>query len=299
MSRGERHEGRVTCDSTFGPKDMKLLGAIIATVVGVFLSGRCAVWGACLAGYKLNAGYPFPDVKAIVLFLTGAFAVPLVVAYSINILRNRLSYRLDANRLSIPFAVLLLAPLISLAVGFTVQSRRNMEREQRAEFRSRQEDIYFRLASQVAANPSIVLRERWFEEASDDDYAYVAARRKVFEDSFRPDRLVVPYTGEQLQELSTKARENGLLVVSHPNCRPDLIESMWSAVLASREAWLIGAMIDNPATPRPLFEAYRAERLKANREVSGWIDREIERRIEDTEQGGAGPPDPKSQVPNP
>ncbi|MFZ9936806.1 MAG: hypothetical protein ACO3JG_07060, partial [Luteolibacter sp.] len=172
-----------------------------------------------------------------------------------------------------------------LAVGITAQQSDNLERNKRDEFYARQKESYSRFAAQVSAEPSVVLSDRWYEDFSADDHAKVSARRMVLEDSFRPDRLVVPYTGDQLRELSMKAREKGLLVVSHPSCPPDLIEAMWSAVLSSREAWLIGAMIDNPATPRHLFEAYRAERLRANRAVSGWIDREIERRIEETESG--------------
>jgi hypothetical protein len=264
---------------------MKLFGTTIAIAIGVIASGICAVWGACLTGHQLNAGYPFPDIKAIMLFLSGAVVVPLLVAGCIKILRNYLSPRLDSNRLLLPVAILFFAPLVSLAVGISAQHRDNLERNKRDEFYARQKESYSRFAAQVSAEPSIVLSDRWYEDFSDDDYAKVSARRMVFEDSFRPDRLVVPYTGELLRGLSTKARDKSLFVVSHPNCPPDLIESMWSAVLASREAWLIGAMIDNPATPRQLFEAYQAERLKANRAVSGWIDREIERRIEETEQG--------------
>jgi hypothetical protein len=63
---------------------------------------------------------------------------------------------------------------------------------------------------------------------------------------------------------------------------------MWPEVMSSGQAWLIGAMIDNLATPRHLFEAHRAERLNAHRAVTGWVDREIERRIEETEQGAGG-----------
>jgi hypothetical protein len=273
---------------------MKLLGATIAIAIGVIASGICAVWGACLKGHQLNAGYPFPDVKAIMLFIYGAVAVPLIVAVCMKTLRHCFSPRLNSNRLLLPVAILFFAPLVSLAGGILGQHCDNLERNRRDEFYVRQKESYSRFAAQISADPSMVLSDRWYEDFPDDDYANVSARRTVFEDSFRSDRLVVPYTGEQLRELSTKAREKRLFVVSHPSCPPDLIEAMWSAVLSSREAWLIRAMIDNPATPRQLFEAYQAERLKANRAVSGWIDREIERRIEETERDASSDGDKPS-----
>jgi len=106
----------------------------------------------------------------------------------------------------------------------------------------------------------------------------------VFDHSFRPDNLSVPYTKEQLREISELAQDKRLYVVCHPNCPPDLIESMWTSVFATGQSSMIGQMIDNPATPRHLLEAYRAEYIKAGRPVTGWFDREIEERLQETEQ---------------
>jgi hypothetical protein len=167
---------------------MRILGTAIAITIVVVASGICAVWGACLAGRQLNAGYPFPDVKAIMLFLSGAVAVPLFVAVCTKILRHCLSPRFDSNRLLLPVAILLLAPLVSLAGGISAQTRDNLERNKRDEFYARKKELYSRFAARVIAEPSIVLSERWYEDFPDDDYANVSARRIVFEDSFRPDR---------------------------------------------------------------------------------------------------------------
>lgn len=255
--------------------------SIIAVIAGVILSGQCAVWGSCLGGHDPNAGYPFPDLKGAVLFLIGVSVIPLGVVVLITIVRGLLSSRHTTIRIPIPVAILLLGPLFSLAMGYSVQARDNRTRDQEKQFYVRQKEAYSHYAAQVSADPGIVLRERWYEEASKDSWsgAGLSARRMVFEDSFRPDHLAVAYSGDQLREISECSQDKRLFVVCHPQCPPDLIESMWPLVMSSGQAWMIGQMIDNPATPSHLFEEYQLERLNANRAVSGWIDRAIEERI--------------------
>lgn len=264
---------------------MNKAASIIAVIAGVILSGQCAIWGACLEGHDPKAGYPFPDLKGAALCLVGMSVIPLVVVVFITIARRFLLSRHTSIRVPFPVAILLLGPLFSLAMGYSVQARDNRTRNQEKKFYVRQKEAYSHYAAQVTADPSIVLRERWYEEASEVPWsAGVSARKMVFEDSFRPDHLSVPYSGEQLKEISERAQDKRLFVVCHPNCPADLIESMWTSVFATRQAWMIGQMIDNPATPKHLLEAYRAERIKAERPVTGWIDREIEERLQETEQ---------------
>lgn len=267
---------------------MNKVASIIAVIAGVILSGQCAIWGACLGGHDPKAGYPFPDAKGAVLFLVGVSVIPLLAVGVITLARRFLSSRHTSIRLPFPIALFFLAPLFSLAMGYSVQGRDNRTRDQEEKFYVRQKEAYSHYAAKVTADPGIVLRERWYEELSEVPWsADVSARRMVFEHSFRPDHLSVPYTGEQLREISERTGDKRILVVSHPNCPPDLIESMWTSVFATREAWIIGQMIHNPATPRHLLEAYRTERIKAGRPVTGWIDREIEERLQATEAAPA------------
>lgn len=256
---------------------------VIAAILGAILSGQCAIWGACLGGHNPKAGYPFPDLKGIVLFFIGVSAIPLGVAAFVTIVRRFFSSRRTSIPISIPIAILLLGPLFSLVMGYSVQARDNRARGKEREFYARQKEAYSDYAAQVIADPGVVLRERWYEEVvqTPENGARASARRMVFEDSFRPDHLAVAYTGDQLREISELAQEERLFVVSHPMCPPELIESLWCAVLSYRDSWLIDAMIHNPATPRHLFEAYRAEQLKRGRPVNSWIDREIEKRIQE------------------
>ncbi len=262
---------------------MNRTAAIIAGIAGVILSGQCARWGACLGGHDPKAGYPFPDLKGAVLLLVGVSVVPLVVVVFLSIVRRFLSSRHPSVRIHLPVALLVLAPLLSLSMGYSVQARDNRTRNQAKEFEERQRVAYSRYAAQATSDPGIVLRERWYEKASEVPWsAEGSVRQMVFEHSFRPDHLSVPYTGAQLKEIFERTR-NARFVVCHPNCPPELIESMWTSVFATREAWIIELLIHNPATPRHLLEAYRAERIKAGRPVTGWIDREIEDRLQETE----------------
>lgn len=264
---------------------MNKTASIIAAIAGVILSGQCAIWGACLGGHDPKAGYPFPDVKGAVLFLIGVSVIPLVVVVFITIVRRFLSSRNTSIRIPFPVAIFLLGPIFGLAMGYSMQARDNRTRDQQDKFYVRQKEAYSHYAAQVTADPSIVLRERWYEADSEVPWsAGLLARQMVFEHSFRRDHLSVPFTGEQIREIFQRAQDKRLYVVCHPNCPPDLIESLWTSVFANRQAWIIGDMIENPATPRHLLEAYRAERIIADRPVTGWIDREIEERIQETEQ---------------
>ncbi len=258
---------------------MNKAASIIALIASVILSGQCAVWGAYLGRHDPKAGYPFPDFKGAVLFLTGVSVIPFVVVVLIMIVRRFLSSRHTSIRIPFPVTILLLGPLFSLAMGYSVQARDNRTRDQEKKFYVRQKEAYSHYAAQLTADPGIVLRERWYEEASETSWcgAGASARRMVFEDSFRPDHLAVAFTGNHLREISERAQDRRLLVVCHPQCPPDLIESMWPLVMSSRQAGMIGQMIDNPATPKHLFEEY--QRLNSNRAVSGWMDRAIEERL--------------------
>lgn len=115
---------------------------MLTTVIGIFLSaiasGIFAVWGSCLMGHDLNAGYPFPDTKAIVLFLIGFSFVPLVVAFYTTVLRRAFPTEPDSRRSFVPISILLLISLGGLLIGVSAQSRNNHERDKKADFYSRQ-----------------------------------------------------------------------------------------------------------------------------------------------------------------
>jgi len=256
--------------------------AAIAAIIGIVLSGLCAIWGACLGGHVLGAGDPFPDVKAIALFLIGMTVVPLGVAVLISVVRRVFLTRHTSIGVSIPVAMLLLGPLVSLTIGYSVQARDNQVKDHEQDYYAQQKEAYSHFAAQLIADPGIVLRDRWLESNSDLRHgADVSARQMVIKDSFQPKHMAVAYTGEQLREIFERAQENRLrmLIACHPMCPPDLIESLWPMIFSSRQAWMIEGIINNPATPMHLFEEYQAERLKSNRGVSGWIDRAIEERL--------------------
>lgn len=260
---------------------MNKAAAVIAVIAGLILSGQSAIWGACLGGHDPKAGYPFPDLKGGILFLIGVSVIPLGVVAFITVARRFLSSDNILTRISIPIAILVLGPLFSLVIGLTLQALDNFAKDRAKQFYMGEKEAYSRYAAQVTADPGIVLREGWYEEASGDllNGASVSARRMVFEHSFNADHLAVPYTGEQLREISERAKDKRLFVVCHPNCPPDLIASMWPLVLSSRQAWIIRKMIDNPSTPMHLFEEYQSERLNSNRAVVGWVDEGVEERL--------------------
>ena len=85
-------------------------------------------------------------------------------------------------------------------MGYLAQARDNSARDREKEFYAKQKESYSHYAAQVTADPGIVLRERWYEEASETSWsgAGVSARRMVFEHSFRQDHLAVAYTGYHL-----------------------------------------------------------------------------------------------------
>ena len=272
--------------------------AATAVIIGIVLSGQCAVWGACLGGHNPEAGYPFPDFKGIVLFLIGVTVVPLGVAVITTIIRSVIATYHTSVRIPISIAILLLGPLFSLAMGYSMQSRDNHARDKNNAFYAQQKEAYFNLAAQLTADPGIVLRERWFDPSPVPWSAAVSARQMVFEDSFQPKHLTVAYTGDQLREIAELSHDKRLFVVCHPKCPPDLIESMWPLVLSSGQAWLIEQMIDNSATPRHLFEEYQSDRLHSNRAVSGWIDRAIEERLKIPKSSHRMPDQPHSSNSN-
>jgi hypothetical protein len=249
---------------------MNRTAAVTSIIVGVILSGQCAIWGACLGGHDPKAGYPFPDLKGAVLFLIGLSVVPLVVVVCTAVVRRFLSTRLITVRLPISLAILTLAPLFSLGLGYLVQSSDNRERDRRHEFDAKQKEAYFHYAKEVTSDPGIVLRERWYEKVPETLWSDAgrSSRRMVFEHSFNSDHLAVAYTGDQLREISRRAEDKSLFVVCHPKCPPDLIEALWPEVYASGQAWMIDRMVDNPATPRHLLEKHQAERLSSKRAVA-------------------------------
>lgn len=253
--------------------------AAIAVIIGIVLSGLCAIWGACLGGHDPGAGYPFPDLKGIVLFLIGVTVVPLGVVVFITIVRRFLSQHLTSIRFPIPVAILLLGPVFSLAIGYLVQARDNRARDQEKEFYAGQKEAYSHYAAQVTADPGIVLRERWFDPSPVPWSAAVNARQMVFEDSFQPKHFTVGYTGGQLREIAERSHEKRLFVVCHPMCPPDLIEEMWPLVFSSGQSWMIEQMIKNRATPKHLLEECRLKRLDSKRDVSYWYDSMIEERL--------------------
>jgi len=123
--------------------------------------------GRCLGGHDPKAGYPFPDFKGAVLFIVGVSLIPLGVVAFITIVRRILSSRYISIRVPIPIAILLLSPLFSFAVGYSVQARDNREKNEEKEFYERQKEAYSRYAAQVTADPGIVLRERWYAETTE------------------------------------------------------------------------------------------------------------------------------------
>lgn len=260
---------------------MNKVAAVIAVIAGLILSGQCAVWGACLGGHNPKAGYPFPDLKGAVYFLIGVSVIPLGVVAFITVIRRFISSDNILTRISIPIAILVLGPLFSLVTGLTFQALDNHARDVRKDHNVAEKEAYAHYAAQVTADPGIVLRERWYEEAYASPWSgsRMSARLMVFEHSFNTDHLTVSYTEDQLRDIADRAQDKRLFVACHPNCPPDLIVSMWPLVLSSRQAWMIRKMIDNPSTPRHLFEEYQSERLNSNRAIVGWVDEAVEEHL--------------------
>ena len=260
---------------------MSKVAVNIAIIVGIILSGQCAVWGTCLGGRDLRAGSPFPDFMAIGLFLLGVTVIPLGVVVLTTVVRRFLSKRFTSVRISVPLAILILGPLFGLIMGYSVQARENRKKEQGREFEARQREAYSQLAAQLTADPGIALRERWFELNWEvGDGAVMSARQMVFRHSFDSAHLNVAYTGEQLREISERAQGERLSVIYHPMCPPDLLEVLWPLVWDSRDSCLIEAIINHPATPRHLFEEYQAEGLNSKRTNNyWWVDIAIEKRL--------------------
>ena len=260
------------------------LAAIGATIAGALISGICAVWGAVLSGHNTKAAYPFPDLFGAIVFLVGTFAVPLAVAGLVGAIRGYKANRNITSRLSIPNAVLFFGPLLGLLTGSVLQSFQNLERTRAGDFRAQQREAYSEYVELLTADPGIVLREKWYEGYSGLRYHedLLLMRHDAFRHSFDPRLLTVTYSSEQLREISNKATEKAnyrLYVVCHPNCPPDLLETLWPLVFSSGEASLITGIIENASTPRHLFEEYKAEHLDGKNRITGW-ERTIVERLE-------------------
>jgi hypothetical protein len=257
------------------------LAAIGAIVAGALISGICAVWGAVLAGHDTRAAYPFPDLFGVIVFLIGAFASPLAVVGLVRVVRAFKAKSQSFSRLSTLYAVLFFGPLLSIATGCIIQSFQNSEETRANKFRTQQREAYSEYATWLTADPSIALREKWYEGYSGLLYHkdLLLMRHDAFRDSFDPRRMTVAYTSEQLREISEKATEYSLYVVCHPECPRDLLETMWPLVFSSGQASLITGMLENPSTPTHLFEEYKAKHLDGKKRITGW-ERIIEERLE-------------------
>lgn len=254
---------------------------VVPIIAGSLLSGQAAIWGARLAGHDSKAGYPFPDVKGFFLFLLGVLVIPAVVAGVTGIMRRIPSAHDSDVKISIPTAILVFGPLLGFVVGCSLESVEQFGQDRRKAYEKSQKEAYPKFAAQVIADPSIVLCQRWFEPYSSKRMPRqeISARDMVFEHSFKPDHLTVAYTSEQLKEICERAPAARMHAVFHPRCPSDWIERMWPEVISSRQAWAIKGIMENPSTPRHLFEEYEAERVRSNRSSAGWVDETVEKRL--------------------
>lgn len=259
----------------------------ILMIGGMILSANATGWGACAAGHDPNAGYPFPDFMGAVLFLMGLTVIPLVVAMGLALLRRMFSTRFATTPLSTALGILMIAPLLSWAIGYRAQLPASRRLAKEREFHATANEAYRHYAAQITADPEIVLRERWFEwDDSDRVGAKAQARWEVFEKSFQPKELNVPYTADHLRRIYEQSPFSRAWVASHPLCPPDLIEQLWPSLFSLRDVSMIEGVIKNPATPRHLLEEYQATRQHSSptHPYSHIIDGTVERRLERLQQ---------------
>jgi hypothetical protein len=250
----------------------------ILIVAGLWLAGEAAVWGARAAGLNPKAAWPFPSFEAIALFGAGTVFGPLL-ALILNV-----AVRAAVPKVRIPtaYVVLVVAPLLTFALGnaFHRFSVRHYAKEgkQMAARVADYELEYSKFAAQAIADPEIVLREKWFTWDPQPNVRY-----QVFENSMRNDKTTIAYTTEQLQRLDRMDPQLRRLLVRHPACPPEIIESMWPIALREskeHDVGLLVAILYNPQTPQHLIEPYETEKRKTRGNSWDAMDEALKQRSE-------------------
>ena len=225
--------------------------------------------GAIAAGHDPRAGWPFPDLKGFVYFISGMLAGPVITACLMKLLMRAIPNS-DVRTI---FASCILVPLLAFPEGsgiYRLQGRAEVEMSARdvAHYRAaiaRKEALEARLVT----DPEVALRERWYVWKGGDD-----PHREILLESLKSTR--VPYTPGLLANIYEKIPEAGPSLVSHPACDPEFLTSHWRDALA----WALGgddktliAIVGNPRTPLHLVEELQLlETLKAGKELQAAID---------------------------
>jgi hypothetical protein len=253
------------------------IAKFIFILIGIGLAGKAAVWGACVAGLNPGAAWPFPSFEAIGLFFVGMIFGPLVAL----ILNTAIRAAMPKVRIPSTYMVLILAPVLTFAFGNTfhrLSVRHYAEEGKRMAERAADYQIeYSKIASLAIADPEIVLREKWFTWTPQHNTRY-----EVFEDSMRNDDIKIAYTPEQLRRLDQMDTRLRRLLVGHPACPPDLIESMWPVALKESKEHDVGLLVTilyNPQTPLSLIESYEAEKSKTRGKSWDAMDEALQQRL--------------------
>lgn len=239
--------------------------SVIATsvLVGAFLSGILAREGAISAGHDPSAGWPFPDLTGLVIFVLGALVCPILAVC----LMKLLSRILPKSSYRVIFATLVMPPLMAFPAGAAAYQWhvRNLAANSRkaADSSLIQRAKSEALQARLIADPQIALRERWFESKRGNEVA-----RYLFTKSLKETHVL--YTSDQLAKIYQEAPEARVLVVAHPACDPAFLASHWSHALNEAEAGnhdILIAIASNPKTPKALLENLESSSLSSHRKV--------------------------------
>jgi hypothetical protein len=229
----------------------------VSIISGSYLSGFLAVKGAVSAGHDPTAGWPFPDVNGLVIFIGGAIACPILAFCLVKLLSRILP---KTSYLAI-FTTLVISPLLAVPMGAAAYRWhfRPPVRDPAKEVKSHQDNLAKNeaLLARLISDPEIALRERWFEWKPGNELLRYLFIKSLGEPS-------VPYSADQLARIYHEAPEARVLVVAHPACDPSFLENHWSHALQQAEAGnreILTAIVSNPKTPQALLEKLESSSL--------------------------------------
>lgn len=246
-----------------------------SVIAGVFLSGFLAGKGAISAGHDPTAGWPFPDLTGMIIFVLGALACPILAFCLVKLL----SRVLPKSPCRVIFTTLVIPPLIAYPMGAAAYHWhvRNDAANSRkaAEFSQIQRAKSDALQARLIADPEIALRERWFERNQADEMT-----RYLFTKSLKEPH--VSYTLAQLTRIYQEAPEARALVVAHPACDPPFLANHWSHALSEATAGnddILLAIASNPKTPKELLENLESSELLSLRKVPDTLKHVLDARL--------------------
>ena len=232
------------------PKTLHPIVIVSSVLIAALLSGIVAIKGAIFSGHDPSAGWPFPDLTGLAIFLSATLACPVLSIFSAKLLfRNfpKSHYHIIVTNLLIP-------PLIAFPIGSIVYqwNEKQSIRDSLTTARVSQSDLAKNdvLQAILVSDPEIALRERWFAQKRDNEIL-----RYLFTESLK--KVSVNYSPDQLARIYKEAPDVRSLVVANPACDSAFLADHWIHALGEAQVGndeILIAIVANPKTPRALLQ---------------------------------------------